>query len=188
LLAVADMVSWSLLNEGKYKEAITACSTALGITERMLGPESPEMGTCMFNLATAYLNLGDIGPRSEALFQNALRIFENHEPRPYHKIGNVLSSLGTLHFERAEYDRAEKYFIAVKNLYDRQLFTTVEVAPALKNLAGMYWRQGRLQEAKMIYLNALDILVNDENHGPQHSRCVELRKFINAVAEESRSQ
>eukprot|EP01036_Dinobryon_divergens_P001633 gene1633-2137_t len=65
LFGAAQVMSWTLLKEGKYKEAITSCSTTLGLAERILGLNSPDVAICMFNLGTAFLNSGDTGPRAE---------------------------------------------------------------------------------------------------------------------------
>mmetsp|Transcript_19674 Transcript_19674/g.19769 ORF Transcript_19674/g.19769 Transcript_19674/m.19769 type:complete len:358 (+) Transcript_19674:71-1144(+) len=184
MLGASQMISWKLLGDRKYKEAIDACSTALGLAETLLGPTSPDVATCLFNLGTAYLNCGDTGTRTEAIFKQAISIYKDCESPPYTNIGNALGSLGNLYFERADFDAAQETFNEVKILHEEGLCTGRPVAPTLKNLGGIYWRLGRLDEAEEMYGRALSILEEEEDYGPHHELCEEIRMIIGSIRDE----
>ena len=70
----------NLLNQREFREATQAWSSALGITERVLGgPNHTDVAACMTNLAVSHMNLGDIGPAPEALLLKALSVFEHDQ-------------------------------------------------------------------------------------------------------------
>lgn len=179
MLAAAMMAGWTLLSDERYKDAIIGCSTALGMAEKMLGPNSPDVATCLFNLGTAYYNTGDIGPRPEAIFLRAIKIYE--DAGLFQNTGKVLSSLGNLYFQRNEYEKAEHTYLRVSELNLEGKFHGSEVTPSLKNLGGIYWRQGKLKDALNLYTRALNILEVDPDIGVTHPRCQEVVAIITAV-------
>jgi len=56
-----------------------------------------------------------------------------------------------------------------------------EVTPSLKNLGGLFWRQGKLNDALNLYTRALNILEADPEIGVTHPRCQEVVAIITAV-------
>lgn len=53
LVAATQLVSWLSLAKNESQSAQSYCRTALAMTERLLGPEHPDVATSMLNLATA---------------------------------------------------------------------------------------------------------------------------------------
>jgi tetratricopeptide (TPR) repeat protein len=61
--------------KGQYQQAIPLAQRALAIREKALGPEHPDTGTALNNLAELYRAAGDYA-NAEPLFQRALAISE----------------------------------------------------------------------------------------------------------------
>ena len=79
MVGAMQLIAWTMLSGKDYEEAISACSTALGMTERLLGPNSTDVAASMVNLATAYINRGHGGIPSELLLKKALHIYQSHQ-------------------------------------------------------------------------------------------------------------
>ena len=75
LMGALQLISWVLLTKRDYDEAQIACANALGITEKLLGPQDLDVASSMVNLATAYVNKGDLGSEPEILLNKALNIY-----------------------------------------------------------------------------------------------------------------
>ena len=75
LMGALQLISWVLLTKRDYDEALIACQNALGLTEKLLGPKDLDVASSMVNLATAYVNKGDLGSEPEILLNKALNIY-----------------------------------------------------------------------------------------------------------------
>ena len=62
-----QLISWFLLSQGRYQEAMTACRMALSAMEAMLGQDHVDTAATMVNLAAAHINTGDLGTVPEEL-------------------------------------------------------------------------------------------------------------------------
>ena len=103
--------------QGQYREASFAWSSALGLTQRLEGPNSTTTAGCMVNLAVSYMNLGDLGQAPEFLLTKALRVFEEDDRTTEEKfepfkekniepIANTNTILGHLYYQVHHHDLA----------------------------------------------------------------------------------
>ena len=76
LVAATQLVSWKFLGSEDSETSLYSCRAALSMTERLLGPTSPDPAASMFNLATANMLLGDFGKGTEALIKRAVQIYD----------------------------------------------------------------------------------------------------------------
>lgn len=86
-----------MLTRKEYEEAKAACATALGMTQKLLGPNSTTVATSMVNLAIANINTGNTGNEVENLLKNALSVFKKSrdtEQEMTHNIGTAHLQLG----------------------------------------------------------------------------------------------
>lgn len=107
MVGAVQMIAWTMLSNRDFDDAKAACATALGMTEKLLGPNSTDVAASMVNLATAYINTGDSSATPEILLKKALEVFLTHQdPRDYDvdsddiatKIANVYLTLGNLYY------------------------------------------------------------------------------------------
>jgi hypothetical protein len=104
LVAATQLISWLALARNDFAEACNSCKTALVMTERLLGPNALDTAVAMHNLGTgmpiflyqfkyykmpppyhytftAYLNTGNLGQGTEALFKRAIEIYDESRKR-----------------------------------------------------------------------------------------------------------
>ena len=75
-VAASQLVSWLSLTKEDKIGAQCSCRLALSMTEKLLGPDSPDTAASMFNLATANMLADDCGKGTEGLLVRALQIYE----------------------------------------------------------------------------------------------------------------
>lgn len=111
MVGAVQLIAWTMLSGKEYDEAIGACQTALGMTERLLGPNSTDVAASMVNLATAYINTGHGGIASELLLMKALKIYQSHQdPNDYDadgpniatKMAGVYLTMGNMYYQEGE--------------------------------------------------------------------------------------
>lgn len=178
LYGATQLIGWSLLSTEQFEEAKQACAAALGMSSVLIGVNSSEVATQMANLASAYINSGDLGPGPESMLLRALEIFENEisnaevateqsenvfsqgviEPKRA-RIA-IYSDLGSLYYMRGEDLEAKKWFMRVRELQAEVIHDSEKLAAAesLKNLGLIEWREGNVQEAVDSFQNALENL------------------------------
>ena len=155
-----------LYQEGKYAEATEIAKRVVAIREKALGPEHPDVGTVLNNLALLYHAQDRYGD-AEPLYRRSLAILEK-APGPEHPdVGTLLGNLAELYRAQGRYGEAEP-------LYRRSLAITEKalgpdhpsVGTTLNNLAGLYQDQGRFAEAEPLYKRGLAI--TEKALGPEH--------------------
>lgn len=109
------------------------------------------------NLGNVYF---DIGPyaKADSVVRRALVMAESGSGEPSH-LAYILSSVGRVYVVRKQYVAAEEAFRKAVSIFAGTLGARrPEYALALTNLALVYQRQRRLQEALPLFESALDIL------------------------------
>ena len=109
LVAATQLISWLSLSKNDTLNSQSYCRTALSMTERLLGPDHPDTGNCMFNLATANMKAGDISKGTEGLLNRSLQIYQSDSIKAndisLHKDSrrNALHLLSLMYTERYTY-------------------------------------------------------------------------------------
>ncbi len=161
-----DAEAARLYQQGKYAEAVLVLERILESRERVLGPDAPETGASLNNLALLYDYLGDYG-KAASHYQRALTICER-ELGPEHLFtARTVNNLAGLYVSLDDYAKA-------KPLLERALAITEkypgvdhpDTARSLNNLAMLYSWLGDYGKAEPLFHRALHI--NEKSLGPDH--------------------
>lgn len=155
-----------LYYQGWYKEAESLYKRALAIYERVLGPDHPETGSVVNNLALLYENQGRY-EEVEPLYKRVLEIVERVNGPNHPIMATSLNNLAGLYFRQGRYQEAEILFKWALTIKEQMLGQDhPDTAASLNNLAGLYYRQGRYDEAELFFNRALKIC--ERVLGPDH--------------------
>jgi CHAT domain-containing protein len=152
--------------QGRYIEAEPLSQRSLGIAEKSLGLNHPDVGMSLNNLAALYQLQGRFA-EAEPLFRRAVRIAERSLGPDHTSVGSTLNNLAELY-------RAQGRFAEAEPLYRRDLAISEKafgpdhpgVGTALNNLALLYHVQERFAEAERLYRRSLAI--REKSLGPNH--------------------
>ena len=81
---------------GKYAEAIEIAKRSLALAERQSGPDHPDVGTSLNNLAALYDSQGRYG-EAEPLYKRSLALYEKALGPDHPSVGQSLNNLATLY-------------------------------------------------------------------------------------------
>jgi tetratricopeptide (TPR) repeat protein len=149
-----------------YRQAVPLFSDALGVREKLLGPEHPDTATSLNNLALLLQHQGDLaGVRP--LFERALVIWEKALGPEHPDTLTALNNLGCLLMDQNNLTDA-------RPLFERALASREKVlgpahpktATSLGNLGSLMEKQGKFTEARPLYERALAIC--EKVLGPEH--------------------
>jgi tetratricopeptide (TPR) repeat protein len=143
LVGAMQLVAWNALSKKDYEEALLACQTALGMTEKLMGPKNADVAACMVNLAIARLHNGDTGEGTEALLLKAFTIYD--EIKIQNPEANVVSgplstlytALGDLHNVRGETMMARNSYEKVEKMFQKGKVSAQQARGARKSLLMM---------------------------------------------------
>jgi tetratricopeptide (TPR) repeat protein len=166
VLGMASEAVGTLLNHtgrylhgrASYARAESLYQRALGIREKVLEPDHPDVAWNLNDLGVLYYNQGRL-TEAEPLHRLALAIREKTLGPDHRDMANSLNNLGETC--AAQWRLAEAEPLLRRGLAIRE--KTLEpdhplVAQSLNNLAGIYNRQGRFPEGERLLLRALAIL------------------------------
>lgn len=139
-------------------EAQALIERAIGIKERVLGPEDPEVVPSLFKLGNIHFYARGDAQRARSIYERALAIQERASGADHPRVGMILTTLGAILEVAGDYPGAHR-------LYERALKIQRkahgpehrDVAINLHNLAGVLSRMGRMVEARDLYKEALEI-------------------------------
>lgn len=172
-----------LYHAGKYTEAIEIAKRVLALTETQLGPDHPDVGQSLNNLALLYNNQGRTA-EAEALYKRSLDIGEKALGSDHPNVGTTLNNLAELYRIRGRYAQAEPLYKRSLGIRENALGRNhPDVGQSLNNLAALYHSQGRYAEAEPLYKRSLGI--REKALGPDHP---EVGQSLNNLAELYRSQ
>lgn len=81
MVGATQLIASSLLdNEDDYDAAVRTCQVALGLTSKLLAPDSREVAFALTNLARAYMLAGDASEAVEALLNRAIDLLKHPQP------------------------------------------------------------------------------------------------------------
>ena len=138
----------------------------LAIREKALGPEHPEVGQSLNNLAELYRAQGKY-VEAEPLHRRALAIREKALGPEHPAVATNLNNLAELYREQGKYAKAEPLNQRALAIREKALGPEhPAVAASLNNLALLYDAQGKYTEAEPLYRRALAI--DEKALGPEH--------------------
>jgi CHAT domain-containing protein/Tfp pilus assembly protein PilF len=146
-----------LRDADKYDEAIPLFERVLGIRERTLGPDHPDVADALNSLGVLYYYKGDY-VRAEPLCQRALTIREKALGPEHLDVAASLNNLALLCIDRGNYAKAELLCRRALTIKERALGPEhPELATYIHNLALFYHNQGNYAKAEQLYERALAI-------------------------------
>ena len=164
LVGAVNLAAWNLLSKKDYEDATAAWSTALGMTERLLGPKNTDVAGCMTNLAISHMNMGDLGAAPEALLKKALAVYmekkmEGSDIRRIQDYDEPIWKLkiyiGDLYFLRGNDNQALEYYSSVEDIYNMGDIDDIKVARALENFGIIEWRRGKKEHSEKLFSDAI---------------------------------
>ena len=151
---------------GEYDLAEPLYIRSLAIREKALGPDHPDVGTSLTNLAGLYYSPGKYD-RAEPLLIRSLAIREKALGPDHPNVGTSLNNLAELHQVQGKYDRAEPLYIRSLAIREKALGPDhPSVGTSLNNLAGLYYAQGQYDRAEPLYIR--DLAISEKALGPDH--------------------
>jgi tetratricopeptide (TPR) repeat protein len=151
---------------GDYTDAQPAYERALPLSERLLGPEHPNVALSLNNLALLYDDQGRYAA-AEPLHQRALALRERGLGPEHPDVAQSLNNLAALYQAQGRYETAEPLYERALAVYEWALGPEhPNVAQSLNNLAELYRTQGRYGAAEPLLQRALAL--REQALGPSH--------------------
>jgi CHAT domain-containing protein/tetratricopeptide (TPR) repeat protein len=155
-----------LYRQGEYAEATEIAKRVLQLREKALGPEHPDVGQSLNNLAGLYFVQGRYG-QAEPLYKRALAIGEKALGPEHPTLGTHLNNLAGLYHAQGRYGQTEPLYKRALAIAEKALGPEhPDVGRDLNNLAELYRAQGRYAEAEPLFKRAL--VIAEKALGPEH--------------------
>jgi len=160
---IDHLARWNM-HAHQFSKAASLYKRLVDIQQRILSPDSPELGQCFIKLAAAYINQGKDAD-ALPLCQRALLIFERALGPDDICVGSTLRLLAKIHRDKKNYTEAEYLCQRALLIFERALGPDhLGVADLLEILGKVYILQRRyykalplLLRAKVIYEHTLAI-------------------------------
>ena len=179
-LAVAmDGLAQAMWRDRKASDpaARATAERALGIKERALGPNHPELTETLMQLGLIVSDNGDY-ERARAIFERALVIEENGLGPDDPKVGWVLTSYGILLLNMGDYSGAKPLLERALAIREKEFGPdATSVAASLNPLGNLLQLMGDYTQARELYERSLKI--REKWLGPDH---VDVEKSLRTVA------
>jgi TonB family protein len=168
-----------LYKQGKYDEALPLARRVLEIEKKTLGSFDPRIASALNNLAEIYV-AKRMSRDAEALFEQAIAIYENEPESNSPLIGQMLERLASIRFDKGDYEKAATLLvrsIAVKEkLVGKE---DLKLSDSLWALASVRRVEQRYDLARPLFLRALN--VKEHKLGPSNPSTVEAMKTFACV-------
>ncbi|MEM6496187.1 MAG: tetratricopeptide repeat protein, partial [Pseudomonadota bacterium] len=153
-------------SQDRYAAAEPLHKRGLAIREKALGPDHPNVGIALNNLAGLYLVQGRYAA-AEPLYKRSLAIREKALGTDHPKVGTALNNLAALYERQGRFAAAEPLYQRSLAIWEKVLGPGhPDVRTTLNNLAGLYQAQGRYAAAEPLYQRSLAI--REKALGPDH--------------------
>jgi tetratricopeptide (TPR) repeat protein len=157
LAYAANQLSLFLLFANLYTEAEPLLRRALAIHEKYYGPDHPNVGKNLFNLAHLLDSEGRLA-EAEAMMRRALNIAEQNSIHNTSDLIIILDSLGQLLQKTDRFAEAEPLMRRTLKLTEQKHGTThPAIVKGLNSLGLLLQVTNRLSEAEMLLRRALEI-------------------------------
>jgi tetratricopeptide (TPR) repeat protein len=180
---VATHLSLYYYAQGIFKSGEEWSERDLAISEKQLGPDHPDTGTSLNNLATLYKSMGRYED-AEPLYLRALAIKEKQLGPDHPSTGNSLNNLAALYKSMGRYEAAEPLYLRDLAIREHQLGPDhPDTGTSLNNLALLYYSTNRYSEAEPLFLRVYSIFLNclGEDHPNTRTVIDNLEFFIQQV-------
>jgi tetratricopeptide (TPR) repeat protein len=138
MVGATQLIASSLLdNEEDFDAALRTCQLALGLTEKLLAPDSREVAFALINLARAYMLAGDQTEAVEALLNRGINLIRY--PQPW-----------TMDAQLDPITREINY--------EAELMANNYLHKAMSLLGDLHTIRGNLDEAIRVYSDAADMV------------------------------
>jgi tetratricopeptide (TPR) repeat protein/CHAT domain-containing protein len=146
-----------LYQAGKYAEATPIADRVLALAERRFGPDHPQVGTRLNDLALLYRAQGRYAD-AEPLYKRVLGMVEKAFGRDHLEVSATLISLGIIYQAQGRYADAELQLKRALAIRERGLGQRhPDVANVLTYLAVVYQAQARDADAEAVTMRTLAI-------------------------------
>jgi CHAT domain-containing protein/Tfp pilus assembly protein PilF len=151
---------------GKYDEAQFMAEKALGIREKEIGPDHPDIAYTLTLIANIAYYKGDL-VRAERLYHRAIAMLEKTLGADHPQVATRLNNLASVYQAKSDLAQSELLHQRALEIREQSLPPDhPDIAQSLNNLANVYSTRGDLQSAEALYLRALAI--NEKILGPDH--------------------
>ncbi len=140
--------------KGDFAASDSLFSQALGVQERLLGPEAPEAAETMNNLGTTRTFLGDY-ESADSLLRTALELRRGLLGERDQEVAKTESNLATLLVNKGEYAEAEGLFRRALSTDRELLGDHPDVSALMNNLAITLQRMDSLDEVEPLLRESL---------------------------------
>jgi len=140
--------------EGKYEQAEPLYKRCLRISEKIKGPNHPDVAISLKNLGQLYWEQGKY-EESEALINRAMQIDEKALGPNDRQVANLANSLATLYASQGRYAESERLYKRALQIWGQS--NNPDLASVVNNLAQLYYKQGKYDQAEPLYKRALQI-------------------------------
>ena len=152
---------------GAYDKALPLVQRALAIAEKAQGPEHPDTGTYLNNLAALHESIGAYD-KALPLGQRALAIFEKAHGLEHPDTGASLNNLAALHDSMGAYDKALPLYQRALAIAEKaQGPEHPDTGNRLNNLAALYFSQEKYVQALQLLLRAFAIAISRGSANPE---------------------
>lgn len=156
----------SLYSQGNYGQAVIIARQALGVAEKIFGPEHRNVAISLNNLAWLYRTQGQYA-QAESLFRRLLVILEKALGPEHPDVAETLNNLAALYAAQGQYAQAEPLYKRSLAIREKALGPEhLDVAQSLNNLAVLYNTQRQHAKAEPLYRRSLAII--EKARGPEH--------------------
>ncbi len=157
---VAANLSLYYYAQGLFEPGLQWSELALAISEKQLGPDHPDTGTSLNNLAGLYESMGRY-EAAEPLYLRALAISEKQLGPDHPQTAGSLNNLAGLYRSMGRYNDAEPLYLRALAIGIQHLGEDhPDVAVWYNNLAGLYTQFDRYEEAEPLYHKALTVFLD----------------------------
>ena len=155
-----------LYQAGKYAQATEIAKRSLAISEKALGPDHPDVGISLNNLALLYQAEGRLA-EAEPLLKRSLAVQEKAAGSDHSRVGVSLNNLAELYRHQGRFAEAEPLYKRSLSIIEKTRGPEhPDVGVSLNNLGLLYQDQGRLAEVEPLYRRSLAI--REKALGPEH--------------------
>jgi nephrocystin-3 len=153
-------------NAGSFDEALSLYQRTLKTLESALGPNHPDVGTVLNNLASLYVQNNKL-EEAEPIFQRGIEIDKTSHGIEHPKTATSLHNYALLLEREQKWEEAEKVYRESLEIRRKVLGEDHNItAISYNNLANLLLRVQKLDEAETFYRRALDIRL--AAFGPEH--------------------
>ena len=152
--------------QGEYGKALEYYGKALGIRERVLGPENLSTATTYNDMAGVFYEQGEY-EKALVYYEKALAIRERVLGPEHPSTATTYNSMAGVFREQGEYGKALEYYGKAFSISEQELGPEhPDMATMYNNMAGMFYEQSEYERALEYYRKALAI--RERALGPEH--------------------